>query len=105
MGLDSMWSGSVEGNFDLCGGMFSGHGNDSFRGKVYIALVEAITGVSLYQEEIPNSTVVEMGRKLGEVPLSDVRKFDPDIPHKEFCDLVTMFQSHGRAGHVLRGWW
>ena len=41
--------------------MFSGSGNESFRGKVYSAIVEEITGVSLYGDaetnEIPNATV------------------------------------------------
>lgn len=105
MGLDSMWSGSVEGNFDVCGGIFSGHGNSSFRGKVYNHLIERVTGVSLYQDEIPNTTIVEMGRKLGQIPFDDVQRIDPNIEQKEFFDLVTMFQSHGSAGHSLRGWW
>ena len=37
----------------LCGGMFSGHGNGSFRGKVYNDFVEEITRESLYQGYIP----------------------------------------------------
>lgn len=105
MGLDSMWSGSVEGNFDVCGGIFSGHGNSSFRGKVYNNLIEEVTGVSLYQEEIPNSTILEMGRKLGQIPFDDVKKIAPNIEQKEFFDVVLMFQTHGKAGHSLRGWW
>lgn len=105
MGLDSMWSGSVEGQFNICGGMFSGHGNSSFRGKVYNRLVESITGVSLYQEEIPNETILEMGKKLGEIPLSEVLEIDSEITQQEYLHLTQMFQAHGKSGHVLRGWW
>ena len=43
----------------LCGGILSGT-TDSFRGKVYSDLVEAITGESLYQEWIPPARVKAM---------------------------------------------
>ena len=54
MGLDNIWMknkdehGVIEGEFKICGGVFSGHGNDSFRGKVYERFVEDVTGVSLF---------------------------------------------------------
>lgn len=48
-------------NIELCGGIFSGGGNDgSFRGKVYAMMILDITGVSLTQEWIPPETVREM---------------------------------------------
>ncbi len=51
----------AEANIELCGGIFSGCGNDgSFRGKVYILMVLEITGVSLNQDWIPPETVQEM---------------------------------------------
>ncbi len=48
-------------NIELCGGIFSGGGNDgSFRGKVYVMMILDIAGVSLTQEWIPPETVREM---------------------------------------------
>ena len=57
MGLDSFWRHPIEGTPDLefnppltlCGGMLSGNGQGSFRGKVYEDVIKSITGVSLYQ--------------------------------------------------------
>lgn len=105
MGLDSMWSGAVEGKFNVCGGIFSGNGNSSFRGKVYNTIVEEITGVSLYQDEISNDQVNEMAKKLAEADWSRVSKIDSEITQQEFNNLAAMFILHGKAGHVLRGWW
>ena len=60
MGLDNIWK-VPEGTphpsmeVDLCGGMFSGPGEqtcESFRGKVYSEFIEALSGISLYQDTI-----------------------------------------------------
>ena len=78
MGLDSYWldgdkkKASVPGHFRLVGGMLSGHGNDSFRGKCYAGLVESVTGVSLYQELIAPEVVREMSDKLGAVRWTEI---------------------------------
>lgn len=54
-----------EANIELCGGVFSGGGNDgSFRGKIYALMILDITGISLYQEWIPPETVTEMYKAL-----------------------------------------
>ncbi|NCA13187.1 MAG: hypothetical protein EBS89_03490 [Proteobacteria bacterium] len=111
MGLDSFWvdenskKASVPGEFRLVGGMLSGHGNDSFRGKCYNGIVEAVTGVSLYQEKIGNEVVREMSDKLGAVQWSSQFGFDHDIDESEFRDLVRMFRLHADEGHSLCGWW
>jgi hypothetical protein len=104
MGLDSYWmhkgeEASVEGDFKICGGLMSGHGNSSFRGKVYDKAVEAITGVSLYQERIGNETVKEMTKKMQEASVPD--EFDKE----QWLDFVKMFQLHAEAGHELAGRW
>lgn len=106
MGLDSFWKHPVEGSpepeFDpplsLCGGMFSGHGQGSFRGKVYNGIVEGVTGVSLYQEQIPNSTVREMAAKLA-------AHYSKLSVEGEEADLVRMFLAYAESGHDLLGWW
>src|SRR4249919_4012400 len=73
MGLDSFWrapegADCVQPHFEmelkLCGGMFSGNGEGSFRGKVYSDLIEGVTGESLYQEVISNDTVRKMAAAL-----------------------------------------
>ena len=115
MGLDNIWKkskdedGVIEGEFKLCGGIFSGNGNDSFRGKVYARLVEDITGVSLYGDpetyEIPNETVKQMAVDLEETEWRDSYIQNYDIEEEEFKDLVKMFKLHADAGHYLLAWY
>ena len=115
MGLDNIWkknkdeNGFVEGDFKLCGGVFSGHGNDSFRGKVYDRFVEDVTGVSLYGDpetfEIPNETVKQMADDLEAVEWRDSYITNYDIEKQEFKDLVRMFRLHADAGHYLLAWY
>jgi len=114
MGLDNIWkknkeeNGVIEGDFKLCGGVFSGHGNDSFRGKVYDRFVEDVTGVSLYGDpetfEIPNETVKQMADDLEAVEWRDSYIANYDIEKQEFKDLVRMFRLHADAGHYLLAW-
>lgn len=105
MGLDSYWVKNgkpcpLESHptfnppLRLCGGLMSGNGMESFRGKVYNDQVEAATGVSLYQELIPNYVVKEMADKL------DVCHF-----YDEMQDLKRMFRTYADAGFDLAGWW
>ena len=112
MGLDNLWkkndneTARVEGDFQICGGMFSDHGNTSFRGKVYNRLVEDITGVSLYgytneSDEIPNEIVKDMADALESTEWRDSYIENYDIEEQEFKDLAKMFRLHGDAGHYL----
>jgi hypothetical protein len=111
MGLDNIWkknkdeNGVIEGEFKVCGGVFSGHGNDSFRGKVYARLVEDITGVSLYGDpetfETSNETVKQMADDLDATEWRDSYIQNYDIEEHEFKDLVRMFRLHADAGHYL----
>jgi len=115
MGLDNIWkkskdeNGFIEGEFKICGGVFSGSGNDSFRGKVYARLVEDITGVSLYGDpetfETPNETVKQMAIDLEETEWRDSYIQNYDIEEQEFKDLVRMFRLHADAGHYLLAWY
>ena len=115
MGLDNIWkknkeeNGVIEGDFKLCGGVFSGHGNDSFRGKVYDRFVEDVTGVSLYGDpetfEIPNETVNQMADDLEATVWRDSYIENYDIEEEEFKDLVRMFRLHADAGHYLLAWY
>jgi len=115
MGLDNIWkkskdeNGFIEGEFKICGGVFSGSGNDSFRGKVYARIVEDITGVSLYGDpetfETPNETVKQMAIDLEETEWRDSYIQNYDIEEQEFKDLVKMFRLHADAGHYLLAWY
>jgi len=121
MGLDSFWelpSGSKKANFNpplrLCGGIFSGSGEGSFRGKVYDSIVETVTGESLYQEEINPSTVAKMASALQStefesIPLSlrspEGDGFGDGVTAHEYDDLRRMFSSYAELGASLKGWW
>ena len=114
MGLDSYWAmpdkseppPAVELNPPLCGGMLSGASSNSFRGKVYDSLIKAVTGVSLYEEEIPNEEVKRMADKLEAFDPCDgviggTRIFRPG----EVRSLVKSFRYHADLGCSLCGWW
>ena len=111
MGLDNYWMknkeelGTIEGEINVCGGMLSGHGNDSFRGKVYHRFVEDVTEVSLYGDrdtnEIPIETVKKMADDLEATEWRDSYIENYDIEEQEFKDLVRMFRLHADAGHYL----
>ena len=115
MGLDNYWmkskeeAGNIEGNFKVCGGIFSENGNDSFRGKVYHRFVEDVTGVSLYGDpdtgEIPNETVMKMADDFEATVWQDSYIENYDIVDYEFKDLVKMFRLHADAGHFLVSSW
>ena len=115
MGLDNYWMknkeelGTIEGEFKVCGGMLSGHGNDSFRGKVYHRFVEDVTEVSLYGDrdtnEIPIETVKKMADDLEATEWRDSYLENYDIEEEEFRDLVRMFRLHADAGHYLVSSW
>ena len=113
MGLDNFWAmpdksepPAVELNPPLCGGIISGASSGSFRGKVYDNLIKAVTGVSLYEEEIPNEEVKRMADKLEAFDsrdgVSGERRF---FPGDEVRSLVKSFRYHADLGCTLCGWW
>ena len=73
MGLDCFWKTSekdedslsleFEPELRLCGGLFSGHGSGSFRGKVYEDFINRVTGYSLYYS-LSNEEVKEVASSL-----------------------------------------
>lgn len=116
MGLDSFWvhpddDGREHPTFDppldLVGGMFSGNGRGSFRGKVYADFIMTVTGCSLYQERITNDIVCHMARKLEEyIDQAASGVTDPPEDVEDDCDDVSaMFTAYAEAGFELRGWW
>ena len=111
MGLDNYWmknkeeAGVIEGEFKVCGGVFSENGNDSFRGKVYCRFIEDVTNENLYQAMIPNETVTKMADDLEATEWRDSYIENYDIIQEEFKDLVRMFRLHADAGHHLVSSW
>lgn len=118
MGLDSFWklpegaeTPVFERDIHLCGGMMSANGVGSFRGKVYNFIIEAVTGVSLYQEEIDNETVMRMAVDLANTTFDEATQlagssFDYfDVTEAEYKDLIYVFSVYAHAGASLNGWW
>ena len=111
MGLDNYWMkakeefGHIEGEFKICGGMLSGNGNDSFRGKVYARIIKDITNEDLYDDMISNETVKQMADDLENTKFIPEYIAEYDIEKDEFEDLVKMFRLHADAGHYLVSSW
>lgn len=113
MGLDSFWKMPEETKdnhpkhpefnppLQLCGGMLSGSGQSSFRGKVYAGLIHSVTGVDIYQETISNDTIKKMAEKLDKEDFDFIHEFSDE----ECNDMVRMFRAYADAGATLHGWW
>ncbi len=84
-------------NLKLCGGLFSSNGQGSFRGKVYDDIVQDITGVTLYREQIGVDTLYVMRNKMVEfqnkTPKREFYKYlrDHFITKREYDDLIIFF--------------
>jgi hypothetical protein len=88
---------------NLVGGMFSGHGCGSFRGKCYSGIVEMVTGRSLY-DALPNEVVREMADEMEKKAYSeDMEEFGLD--EAGWNDLVKMFRLYADAGANLHAWY
>lgn len=112
MGLDSIWKMPDGVNhpvfdpaLDLCGGLFSGFGQGSFRGKVYNEFIEHVSGISLYQEEMSNADVRKVARSLATYDSRSKDLVAFEITLAEIDDLTRMFTEYGDAGATLVGWW
>jgi len=92
----------------LCGGLFSGNGaGPSFRGKVYNDIIENLTEVSLYQEEIPNETVRNMADTLGLLLVTGINARQCKklgITVEEFEALAKWFLVVANNNGVVVGW-
>jgi hypothetical protein len=115
MGLDSFWElpeGAEDPSFEpelhLCGGLCSGHGQGSFRGKVYNYFIENTTGQTLYAEVIDNIKVQDMAKKLqiylDTQNLNDLTELY-GLEIFELKDLCQMFNTYAKVGATLHGWW
>ncbi len=93
----------------LCGGMLSGNGQGSFRGKVYSGLVEEITGESLYQNDITPETCKDMSDKLVEyaenMKNNIVEGEYGETTRDEIDALAEFFHVCAENGFHVHGWW
>ena len=118
MGLDSIWSiGTGKSGLtkarkvifrprlNLVGGLFSGEGQGSFRGKAYNRFIEEQTGESLYQKKIPNSKVKKISDRLQKMDWYVGLNKRYKISKQEFNDLKRMFKRYAKEGAILYGWW
>ena len=76
----------------LCGGMFSGNGQGSLRGKMYSKLVECTTGVSLYEEYIEPEIVKDMVWNIG-------------LAIEDLTELKKFFEACAERNMGVGGWW
>jgi len=116
MGLDNYWElpegvdePAFEPELQLCGGLFSANGSGSFRGKVYNGIVEALTGVSLYEDKIDSEQVKNMANLLNKSTWEDVKGNEEiaawGISEHEFTDLQRMFTRYADVGASLTSWY
>lgn len=120
MGLDNYWFVGSEDDpqevivpFDpplhLIGGIFSGHGSGSFRGKVYAGVIEAVSGVSIYDDQ-DNATVKRIADALDDYtgnPYEQLEEWGLTQEEAEahFKDLQRMFRAYADRGAWLHAWW
>jgi hypothetical protein len=111
VGLDAAptWKTAPDAPFadiQLCGGMLSGgSGSSSFRGKVYAAYVEEVTGVSLYENVILPDVVAQMAEKLVAAAEDFQRAMPEDPTLDERLDLARWFTVCATRGYGVSGWW
>lgn len=111
MGLDNVWkhngeTASIEGEFYVCGGMLSGHGNSSFRGKVYDSIISEVTEHSLYEDQLSSDIVKEMSEKIQAANFNDIKEFSSyNIRPEEWESFQKMWKAHADAGHELVAWY
>ena len=97
----------ADANIELCGGLFSGDGNDgSFRGKVYVMLVLEIANENLAQEWISPKTVSDIYASLMACnPEEAIREHDVDNTANEILELRKFFKVCSERGLGLIGWY
>lgn len=125
MGLDNYWVESEDSTKvansitfeenppNLYGGIFSyGGAASSFRGKVYNAFVEDLTGHTLYEEFMESSQCLVIAEKLKEASASDgVDEFVKssknayELSKDQYLDFIRYWIAYSEQGYHLRGWW
>lgn len=97
----------------LTGGIFSG-ADGSFRGGLYNDLIQGITGVSLYTEDLSPTDVIFISKSLNsfvknktnaaiqkELKKRGLGEYSP----RDVRDFVIIFKAYSELGYGLAGWW
>ena len=114
MGLDSIWKSPKRVWFwkkpDLAAGLYSGHGQGSFRGGRYNDTIKAISPYSLYSYELSNEQVKEIADALAahsfDTTMQLVRRQEGmELEAAEYADLTRVFAKYAKAGTKLLGSW
>ena len=113
-------------NLNLVGGLFSGHGNGSFRGKCYEEFVAHLTASSpgfwhLDEDEVIQTDELriygillrEYLEDTGLNNMPDYHRFEWSAPRsltydytvKEIKDLATLFEVAAENKCVMEAWW
>lgn len=90
----------------IVGGMMSGHGKGSFRGKVYDSFVRDHTGYSLY-DNLSNDEVTDIANALDGLDPDDIefdRFWHPD-DSEEFEAVRAMFRHYADVGAETAAWY
>ncbi|MDT8899572.1 hypothetical protein QYE77_15005 (plasmid) [Thermanaerothrix sp. 4228-RoL] len=112
MGLDNIWYNRngektyLEFNpeLNLVGGLFSEHGNGSFRGGYYNDFFVSVLGFDLHND-LSNSEVRQIAERLNSMNYDPSFLEEYDITPEEFEDLRRMFTAYGKAGCHLEAWY
>lgn len=114
MGLDSVWKSPKRVWFwkkpDLAAGLYSGHGQGSFRGGRYDDVIKAISPYPLYSYELSNEQVRKIADALAAhsfdaaMRLVSVKQ-GMELEAAEYADLTRVFAKYAKAGAKLLGSW
>jgi hypothetical protein len=98
----------AEATIELCGGLHSGDGGSSFRGKVYVAVVDRVAGATLTEEWIPPEEVRDIAAAFGRCdPVRVVEESVGDaypVSGFEVLELRRFFSLCAERGLGLIGW-
>ena len=109
MGLDNYWklpenvAIEFEPPLNLWGGMLSGHGQGSFRGKVYYSFFINQLDISLYENR-SNEEVRDIADRLREIDWNEEfsEEYKAFESKKDLENLKRMFEAYSKAGASLK---
>jgi hypothetical protein len=124
MGLDSYASRSpgdvvlteedtaafANADLELCGGLYSGDGGASFRGKVYASLILEVAEEDIYEEWLPPAAVGRISDALGKRTPDELASLYEETAGrwsttpKQMADLQRFFAICAERGLGLIGW-
>jgi hypothetical protein len=99
----------AEAGIELCGGMFSGDGDASFRGKVYLDVVDRVADASLMSDWIPPEGVREIAAAFDRTDPEAMAEQSRDDHYpataSEIAHLRAFFDICAERGLGLIGWY